>query len=480
MKLSIGKKILLSLLVVALVPLIVAGLITYRATEESMQQEVLSGLSALSESTLEHFVDYVNEKKSMVALLSNTPVIIKALEEYESALKKEHGRDDSAVLDRSYRLLLEFYTYLGFSDLYLLSASGDVVFSLLEKGLVGHNILRGHYRDTELAGVFKRTKVTLKTEVSEFKIFPPTEKPAAFISSPVMKGREVVGFMAFKLDTEGLYRHVRDYTGLGETGEIVLGELDGENILFVAPLRHDPHAAFTRKVRIGSMAALPMQHALNKEDGEGISIDYRGKRTVAVWRYFAPLGLGLVIKQDASEAFSLFGNLRRWFLIVGTLTVFFVLAVSALAARSIARPIRALHEGAERVGEGDLACRVGTSSSDEIGQLSRAFDDMTSNLQRITASRDDLDKEIAQRREAEKGLKHSEERLLEYSKTLEDKVEKRTTALKGLQKELLIKEKLAAIGQLSSSVGHELRNPLGVIGNSVYYLNMKLKHSDDT
>jgi len=35
------------------------------------------------------------------------------------------------------------------------------------------------------------------------------------------------------------------------------------------------------------------------------------------------------------------------------------------------------------------------------------------------------------------------------------------------------------LGQLSGSVAHELRNPLGVISNSIYYLNMKLKDKDE-
>ena len=48
-----------------------------------------------------------------------------------------------------------------------------------------------------------------------------------------------------------------------------------------------------------------------------------------------------------------------------------------------------------------------------------------------------------------------------------------------LQERLLRTEKLAAIGKLASGVGHELRNPLGVIKNSVYFLKMVLGSSDE-
>jgi PAS domain S-box-containing protein len=53
------------------------------------------------------------------------------------------------------------------------------------------------------------------------------------------------------------------------------------------------------------------------------------------------------------------------------------------------------------------------------------------------------------------------------------------TEKKLLQEELVTSEKLAAIGQLASVVGHEIRNPLGVIKNSAYFLNMKLKDAAD-
>lgn len=51
-------------------------------------------------------------------------------------------------------------------------------------------------------------------------------------------------------------------------------------------------------------------------------------------------------------------------------------------------------------------------------------------------------------------------------------------ALHEAQEELVRKEKLATLGQLAGGVGHELRNPLGVIKNSVYYLNMVLPEDE--
>ncbi|MGA1825538.1 MAG: ATP-binding protein [bacterium] len=53
------------------------------------------------------------------------------------------------------------------------------------------------------------------------------------------------------------------------------------------------------------------------------------------------------------------------------------------------------------------------------------------------------------------------------------------TELREAEERAIRSEKLAVLGKLSATVGHELRNPLSVIANSVYFLKMKLNHMRD-
>ncbi len=71
------------------------------------------------------------------------------------------------------------------------------------------------------------------------------------------------------------------------------------------------------------------------------------------------------------------------------------------------------------------------------------------------------------------------QQLGEWNHTLEQRVSQRTKELQAAQERLLRAEKLATVGQLGSSIAHELRNPLGVISNSVYYIKMRLGELDD-
>jgi signal transduction histidine kinase len=77
-------------------------------------------------------------------------------------------------------------------------------------------------------------------------------------------------------------------------------------------------------------------------------------------------------------------------------------------------------------------------------------------------------------------LRKSEEKYCILNADLELRIEERSRELMDAREELVRKEKLSILGQLSGSVGHELRNPLGVMSNAVYFLKMVLSDADDT
>jgi PAS domain S-box-containing protein len=76
--------------------------------------------------------------------------------------------------------------------------------------------------------------------------------------------------------------------------------------------------------------------------------------------------------------------------------------------------------------------------------------------------------------------KLAEETIRKLNDELETKVQKRTKQLLEAQEEMVRKEKLAVLGQVAGSVGHELRNPLGVMNNAVYFLQAVLTDADDS
>ncbi len=75
--------------------------------------------------------------------------------------------------------------------------------------------------------------------------------------------------------------------------------------------------------------------------------------------------------------------------------------------------------------------------------------------------------------------KQAEEKLKNFSERLEEIVKQRTRELRKTQEKLLRKEKLAVLGQLVGGIGHELRNPLSTINNTVFFLKMVLVEPEE-
>lgn len=85
-----------------------------------------------------------------------------------------------------------------------------------------------------------------------------------------------------------------------------------------------------------------------------------------------------------------------------------------------------------------------------------------------------LRSETALRSEVET-RKRAEALLAQHSEHLEELVEERTRVLAHVQEELIRKERLATLGQLTATVSHELRNPLGTIQSSLFMIEKRIR-----
>jgi signal transduction histidine kinase len=254
---------------------------------------------------------------------------------------------------------------------------------------------------------------------------------AMFGVAPVhdLKGA-FVGEIVTEIDMGPIYAFVGNSTGLGETGETLINRKEGNEVLFLSPLRHAPNAALRMRVPFENRMALAAQKSASGEHGSGIAYDYRGTEVLAAWRYIPLLRWGLVTKIDASEAFAPVAQLGNYFIIVGlTLLLLGTLGAWVLAT-AITKPVLALQKGAEAIAAGNLDQKVGTGSQDEIGRLSSAFDTMTVALALDRAGREKAEMEVRQLNE---DLRHHVRQLEESNRELD---------------------------AFSYSVSHDLRSPL--------------------
>jgi signal transduction histidine kinase/DNA-binding LacI/PurR family transcriptional regulator len=83
----------------------------------------------------------------------------------------------------------------------------------------------------------------------------------------------------------------------------------------------------------------------------------------------------------------------------------------------------------------------------------------------------ELQQEVAERRRAE-------EELQRYREHLEDLVEERTRELEKAQADLMRQERLSALGQLTATVAHEIRNPLGTVRTSVFSIGDAIERDE--
>jgi len=148
-------------------------------------------------------------------------------------------------------------------------------------------------------------------------------------------------------------------------------------------------------------------------------------------------------------------QLRTWY--VGAVALLIAGVGGAYLTRSITGPVVTLRDAAHAVGRGDFARRTPVQGGDELTELAVAFNRMSTSLEQNAADLASKNKEIER-----------------FNLELQARVEQRTAQLREAQARLVQSGQLAAVGELSAGLAHELNNPLAGILGIVQILGMQL------
>ncbi|HKL66682.1 MAG TPA: ATP-binding protein [Bacteroidales bacterium] len=150
----------------------------------------------------------------------------------------------------------------------------------------------------------------------------------------------------------------------------------------------------------------------------------------------------LIIKLPLENIDSVMADSSNNFLILATIITGLMVTLLVLFTRKrIKEPLKSIITASEAVSDGDNSIRLDIKPNllDDMRKVSLAFNNMLDNIESATKE------------------------LQNWSHQLEYKVQKKTEELSEAQNELIHVERIASLGKLSSSVAHEINNPLSGI-----------------
>jgi len=161
--------------------------------------------------------------------------------------------------------------------------------------------------------------------------------------------------------------------------------------------------------------------------------------------------------------------------VVASLAILFGGIVTIMFPRRVTKPILRLVSATENVQEGDYAYRVERiDSTDEVARLVKSFNKMLQSIEDEYNQIEEKNIQLVEKNDLNRKLLEQTEK---FNDVLEEKIEEVKNDLENKQKELIEAERMAAIGEMATTIAHEVRNPLS--GIAVAMENLKKRVTTD-
>jgi len=367
---ALWKKMVVLFLIVSVLPIGAASYWNYRTSKADLKQRIYNELTAIAAAKKEHITQLIKLRQEQVLIIANRYL-------YRTFLKQVNQKNsDLAQLQVAMNNSLKQQTKVvdAFSKIFILDVKGEIIASSHE-GDLG--------RDESNSDVFINGGKGLYLKDFYFDPDVKEKTPLYAIAAPIVGGTadKLLGVMVVRIKAVIFTEILKDYTGLGETGETCLSKKFGDEVVYLNNLRHNPDAALKLKVSIVSQDGMPSILSTSEQEGIIEAKDYRGVKVLAAYCHIPIGNWGLVSKIDACEVFSPLHNLRNREFYLSLCSIIGVALIAYIFGGRITRPLAKLANASQKISEGDMNVTVEVChANDEIGVLTRVFNLMASKL----------------------------------------------------------------------------------------------------
>jgi len=383
---NISTKITFLILTISLAAIAAISFFSYDYHLKATQEKFSTNLNVIADNRAAYFNTYFEKAAIAVQLLQNSETLKQS--GASAAGPAQGGVDLMAMMggaeessdtvlttsstDQSLSDYLTSQKYvLGVDEIILTSPSGVLQASTDAS-------MKGSFIDPD--GVtFDRAKTS--TYFSSILRDKTSKSYYTYVAGAIKADSGVHQLVIVKLDLTTAYKVLKNYQGLGQSGEVILARQDpiSRKVALISPLRNDTSAAIQlRDPKDKFVAAFSPVF-----EGKAVSLkggDYRGATVLEVSRKIDHANLALIAKIDLDEANGQANRLVTIFSYAGLCILALATLLAMLFARSITRPLYGMRSTLGLVAQGILPEASEEKSGDEFGQMGTKVDELVLSL----------------------------------------------------------------------------------------------------
>lgn len=395
-KLSFKIPFLSTLMVVAAVSGTISVAAYSASTSIMMIQE--TKINALTERTYATLTDLFEEFSVDATVRASSAVTIEAFSAFDQAFRSDpqaaqklqdayinrnpHSFGTKHLMDRGssgidaydaahakyHPELRAFNEVMGYYDVFLLNLRGDVIYSNYKETDFAQNLLTGQLKDAGLGVAFNKVLATGSGYMTDMAPYAPSNgSPASFMGVPIKnQDGTTLGVFVAQLPTQKFEDVLNSYVSEGGTSEAYI--IDEESTYVTNPRRAEQSLVFEETksgVKFGDPSSIVTK-----------SVDRYGTETLSVKKPINFYGhkWALVFKIDKSESDVFIYQILMFLGISGFVVAAASTLCAQLFARSIVRPIKAIHDITTKLNGGNRSLPIDEANrNDEIGEIAKAL-----------------------------------------------------------------------------------------------------------